>query len=215
VLANNNKTAEIKVVDNIGVAGRTQSGLSNGTLISEVDRLDAGIILKVTPSISSDGFVRMEISPEISQLSGRTTQINRDQTSPIITKRTVDTVVTVKDGQSVVIGGLIQTSDEERSSKVPILGDIPILGAPFRTRSNAAQKTELLVILTPRVIPGHAADSEGLVRDVTEQAVEALEDPGRVEDYLERVRRDIERTKARNGGYLLPPAAPSAGGGNP
>lgn len=208
VLANNNKEAQIKVVDNLGVAGRTESGFSAGTVISEVDRIDAGIILKVTPSISSDGYVRMEISPEISQLSARVTQINENQTAPIITKRTVDTVVTVKDGQSVVIGGLIQTSDEERDSKVPILGDIPILGLPFRTKSKSATKTELLVILTPRVIPGQAGNSEDLIRDVTEQSLDKLEDPGKVGDYLERIRQDIQRAKERHGGYLLPPNSP-------
>ena len=210
VLANNNKEATIKVVDNLGVAGRTQAGISVGTIISEVDRIDAGIILKVTPSISTDGYVRMEISPEISQLSARTTQINENQTSPIITKRTVDTVVTVKDGQSVVIGGLIQSSDEERDSKVPILGDIPILGWPFRTKSNAATKTELLVILTPRVIPGQAANSDDLVRDVTEQSLDKLEDPGKVSDYLERIRQDIQRSKQLHGGYDPQPANPGA-----
>lgn len=210
VLANNNKTAEIKVVDNIGVAGRTQSGLSNGTVISEVDRLDAGIILKVTPSISSDGFVRMEIAPEISQLSARTTQVNRDQTSPIITKRTVDTVVTIKDGQSVVIGGLIQTSDEQRNTKVPLLGDIPILGLPFRTKANTAQKTELLVILTPRVMPVQAAETENLVRDVTDQAVDRLEDPTRIQDYLDRIRDEVRRAKERNGGYVPTETLPAA-----
>ncbi|MFA6044385.1 MAG: secretin N-terminal domain-containing protein, partial [Phycisphaerales bacterium] len=207
VLANNNKEATIKVVDNLGVAGRTESGIGAGTVISEVDRIDAGIILKVTPSISTDGYVRMEISPEISQLSARVTQINENQTAPIITKRTVDTVVTVKDGQSVVIGGLIQTSDEERDSKVPILGDIPILGWPFRTKSTAATKTELLVILTPRVIPGQTANADDLVRDVTEQSLDKLEDPGKVSDYLERIRQDIQRAKQQHGGYLVPPVS--------
>lgn len=200
VLADNNKEATISVVDEIGVAGRSQFGGVNGTsVISEVERIPAGIILKVTPSISSDGYVRMEVSPEISALTSRTTQINRDQTAPIISKRTVDTVVTVKDGQSVVIGGLIQTSDEERNSKVPIIGDIPIIGLPFRTKKNEVNKTELLVILTPRVIPGGAASPEGLIRDVTEQTVDRLEDPTRVEDYLERIRLEIEETNRRNG----------------
>ncbi|MCE7973010.1 MAG: hypothetical protein DYG92_01605 [Leptolyngbya sp. PLA1] len=200
VLADNNKEATISVVDEIGVAGRSQFGGVNGTsVISEVQRVPAGIILKVTPSISADGYVRMEVSPEISALTSRTTQINRDQTAPIISKRTVDTVVTVKDGQSVVIGGLIQTSDEERNSKVPIIGDIPIIGLPFRTKKNEVNKTELLVILTPRVIPGGAASPEGLIRDVTEQTVDRLEDPTRVEDYLERIRLEIEETNRRNG----------------
>jgi type II secretion system protein D len=220
VLANNNQAAEIKVVDNIGVAGRSQfgSGVNSTTVISEVERLDAGIILKVTPSISTDGFVRMEIKPEISQLTGRTTQINSNQTSPIITKRNVDTVVTVRDGQSVVIGGLIQTTEERRESKVPILGDIPILGLPFRSKKNEANKTELLVILTPRVVPGQAGDTEGLVRDVTDQAVERVEDPSKLQDYLERIRQEVEQTRKRQSqsGQATPPVDTSASrGGQP
>jgi type II secretion system protein D len=207
VLANNNKQASIKVVDNIGLAGQTERGFGTNTIVSTVERQDVGIILNVTPSISSDGFIRMEIMPEISSLTQRTTQINRDQTAPIITKRTVETVVTVKDGQSVVIGGLIQTTDDNRRSKVPLLGDIPILGLPFRTKQNTMNKTELLVILTPRVIPNDPEHNETIVRDVTEQQINRLDDPTRIEEFLERVRKEIEVQKARDG-YIRPPDAP-------
>ncbi|GJQ30308.1 MAG: hypothetical protein HBSAPP03_21920 [Phycisphaerae bacterium] len=199
VLANNNKKATIKVVDDIGLAGQTQRGFGSDTIVSTVERQDVGIILNVTPAISADGFVRMEISPEISSLTTRTTQINRDQTAPIITKRTVDTVVTVKDGQSVVIGGLIQTTDESRRTKVPLLGDIPILGLPFRTKQNSMNKTELLVILTPRVIANDTPDAEAAVRDVTDQQVDRLDDPTRIEEFLERIRLEVQQQKAKHG----------------
>lgn len=199
VLANNNKLATIKVVDDIGLAGNTQRGFGSDTIVSTVQRQDVGIILNVTPAISADGFVRMEISPEISSLTGRTTQINRDQTAPIITKRTVDTVVTVKDGQSVVIGGLIQTTEESRRTRVPILGDIPFLGIPFRTKQNSMSKTELLVILTPRVIPTDSAESDAVVRDVTEQQIDRLDDPTRIEEFLDRIRLEVQQQKAKHG----------------
>ncbi len=195
VMVNNNQPAEIKVVDEIGVASETER--SNNGLISGVDRIDAGIILNVTPSISADGFVRMEIKPEISALTSRTTQINADQTSPIITRRTIDTVVTVKDGQSVVIGGLIQTSEETRRTKVPILGDIPILGLPFNSTEDETRKTELMVILTPRVIPGQSEDQDKLIKDVTDSAIERLENPTNIEDYLERIKSEVRRKRAQ------------------
>lgn len=194
VMVNNNQPAEIKVVDEIGVASQTER--SNNGLISGVTRLDAGIILNVTPSISADGFVRMEIKPEISALTSRTTQINADQTSPIITRRTIDTVVTVKDGQSVVIGGLIQTSEETRRTKVPILGDIPILGIPFNSTEDETRKTELMVILTPRVIPGQSEDQDKLIKDVTEQSIDRLENPTKIQDYLERIKSEVRRKRA-------------------
>jgi type II secretion system protein D len=194
VMVNNNQEANIQVGENIAIVDGVERTVQ-GTSFADVIRKDVGIILNVTPSISSDGFVRMDIKPEISQLSAKTIQVNRDFQSPIITKRAVDTVVTVKDGQSVVIGGLIQTSEEQRRTKVPILGDIPILGLPFRSKQDTNVKTELLVILTPRVIPGQAGMSESLVHDVTEEAVDRLEDPSKVQDYLERVRQEVHRKR--------------------
>jgi type II secretion system protein D len=196
VTVNNNQKAEINVGDDIGVAGNTERS-SLGTLISSVSRIPVGILMNVTPAISEDGFVRMEITPEISQLTNRTTQINRDQTSPVIAKRRVDTVVTVRDGQSVVIGGLIQTTQEERRSKVPILGDIPVLGLPFRTKLQEAKKTELLVIVTPRVIPSVPGQAHGMAEDVSEQSVNRMEDSGRVLDYLESIKADIKAARDR------------------
>ncbi|MBL9002048.1 MAG: hypothetical protein JNK25_13025 [Phycisphaerae bacterium] len=223
VTVNNNQPAKINVGEEIGIAGDTQFN-NFGNLISSVERIPVGIIMNVTPSISDDGFVRMDINPEISQLTNKTTQINRDQTAPIIARRSVDTVVTVKDGQSVVIGGLIQTTQEERRTKMPIIGDIPVLGLPFTTKQQEAKKTELLVIVTPRVIPNLPGTVHGMVEEVTQQRVDGLEDPTRILDYLERVKEDIKALKARSTpaaeptstipppdpvypDYVLPPAA--------
>jgi general secretion pathway protein D len=215
VMVNNNQTAKIQVGENIAVVNGVDHGTA-GNSFANVIRQDVGIILDVVPSISADGFVRMDIKPEISQLSEKVTQVSTDVSSPIITKRAVDTVVTVKDGQSVVIGGLIQTTEEKRRTKVPILGDIPIIGLPFRTKKDTAVKTELLVILTPRVIPGAAGLQESAVKDVTEQAVDRLEDPSRVEDYLDRVKREIKKKREREAQPQEPPtpdpAAPDAPG---
>jgi len=196
VMVNNNQTAKIQVGENVAVVNGVDRS-STGSSFANVVREDVGIILNVIPSISADGFVRMDIQPEISQLSAKTTQISSDVASPIITKRSVDTVVTVKDGQSVVIGGLIQTTEEQRRTKVPYLADIPILGLPFRTKKDTNVKTELLVILTPRVIPGEAGMAEPLVQDVTEQSVDRLEDPSKIQDYLERIRLEVKRKREK------------------
>jgi len=198
VTVNNNQEAIINVGDEIGVAANTERS-SLGTLVSSVERIPVGIIMNVTPSISDDGFVRMDITPEISQLTARTTQINRDQTAPIIARRKVDTVVTVKNGQSVVIGGLIQSTTEERRSKVPILGDIPILGIPFRTKNEQSRKTELLVIVTPRIIPGLPGSSNVGVEGIAGQSIEKMEDPTRVLDYLESIKEDIKKLRSKRG----------------
>ncbi|MFG0283745.1 MAG: secretin N-terminal domain-containing protein, partial [Phycisphaerales bacterium JB039] len=158
VTVNNNQSAFIQVGENVTLpAGTTQSGETIRVL---TEPRDVGILLNVTPSISSDGFVRMDIAPEISQVSNRTTQISEDFEAPIITQRRVETTVTVRDGQTVIIGGLIQTIQDERETKVPLLGDIPGIGQVFRTRTRENVKTELLVILTPRVVPGGSQDQK-------------------------------------------------------
>jgi len=157
VTVNNNEAAFIQVGEDIAIVESVDT--FEDRTQANVIRRDIGIILNVTPSISADGFVRMEIQPEISDVSARTTQISADFESPIITQRRVDTVVTVKDGQTVVIGGLIETSDTIRRTKVPILGDIPLLGEAFRTHQIEKVKTELMVILTPRIIGGRDAAS--------------------------------------------------------
>jgi len=113
---------------------------------------DIGVILNVTPSINPEGFVRLEIEPEISLLSKETTQISESFESPVITRRRANTTVTVKDGQTVVIGGLIQDRFERIDKKIPFLGDIPILGFFFSNKSEQIQKTELLIVLTPHVV---------------------------------------------------------------
>lgn len=156
VAVNNNERAFIQVGDNIAIVQSVER-LDNGNTRADVTRDDVGILLTVTPSISADGFVRMDIQPEISTVSARTTAITADFEAPIISRRTIETVVTVMDGQTVVIGGLIQTTQEKRESRVPILGSIPIIGLPFRSWQEVDVKTELLVILTPRVIPGGRA----------------------------------------------------------
>jgi len=195
VMVNNNQIATINVGENVAIVDGVER-YSQGNSSAVVKRENVGIILKVTPSISADGFVRMEVAPEISQLSQKTTQIDANVAAPVITQRKVETVVTVRDGQSVVIGGLIQTTQEQRRTKVPIVGDIPIIGLPFRSWKTSNVKTELLVILTPRVIPGQSGYADQIVTDVTESSVEKLEDPTRIQDYLEQIRQEIRNRKA-------------------
>jgi type II secretion system protein D len=186
ILVNNNTKAQIQVGENIAIVQGVER-TPQGSTRSDVERKDVGIILDVTPSISSDGFVKMEIKPEISTVSNSVTPISADFQAPVINKRTVDTVVTVKDGQSVVIGGLIQSTEEKRKTKVPLLGDIPGLGMIFRTSKNTTRKTELLMILTPRVVMGRDAKSIQRIENTTDRAIERLADPTKVREYLDRI----------------------------
>jgi type II secretion system protein D len=137
--------SEIRLPDSIAT-------FDTGTQSTTVTAQEIGIILEVRPTINPDGFVRMDIRPTISRLSADTTDISETFKSPIIIKRTADTTVTVKDGETVVIGGLIEENSERRDMKIPFFGDIPIIGGLFRSETETRRRTELIIVLTPRVI---------------------------------------------------------------
>jgi general secretion pathway protein D len=124
-----------------------------GNAINSVSYTDVGIILKVTPFITSDGQVEMIVTPEISSVSAtESVTISTGVQAPVIDKRSADTVVVTPDGQTVIIGGLIANRKTESTSKIPILGDIPWLGFAFRSTSKKDVKTELLIFLTPHIV---------------------------------------------------------------
>lgn len=212
VTVTNNEPAVIQVGENIAIIESVDT-FESGRSQANVARRDVGIILNVTPTISPDGFVRMEINPEISQVSQRTTRISEDFESPIITQRLVDTIVTVKDGQTVVIGGLIQTTDQERNTKVPLLGDIPLLGKAFQTSLQSSVKTELLVILTPRVIQGTKPEDVSRQRVLSDLSIDRMAAVANVRRILDREARKeipeiapgIERPERGENGRLIEP----------
>ncbi|MEX2217316.1 MAG: secretin N-terminal domain-containing protein [Phycisphaerales bacterium] len=203
VTARNNEPATIQVGDNIAIVTNVSTFFTGGSQQANVERRDIGIILNVTPSISPDGFVRMDLKPEISSLSSRTTQISADFAAPVITQRKVQTVITVKDGQTVVIGGLIQTTQQERRTKMPLLGDLPLVGGIFRSHQDSDVKTELLMIVTPKVIYNDSPEGVDRFRRISERKIDALENPRAVRDALKR--DNMEDSVA-----YPPPAAPEA-----
>ncbi len=178
ILVNDNEDAEINVGEEIQLVTNIERS-DTGRVVSDVTPRNVGVILTVTPSISPDGYVRLDIAPEISAVSARTTQISEDFEAPIISQRKAETTVTVRDGQTIVIGGLIQNRGETRKTKVPFIGDIPILGIPFRSEKTTTTKTELLIILTPRVI---ASDRD--LRRVTDEELDRLSLPDDVKEAI-------------------------------
>lgn len=142
-----------------------------GSQSSSVVAQDLGVILEVLPSINPDGFVRMQVQPTLSRLSDRTTEISETFRSPIIDKREAQTTVTVKDGETVVLGGLIEEYSERRDMKVPVLGDIPLIGGLFRSETETRRRTELLIVLTPHVVGSNT--ETGLI-ERTRQAIDEL-----------------------------------------
>lgn len=165
ILTADNQEATINIGQSVPVVQSTQVTPQGGT-VSAIEYRDVGVMLTVTPRISPDGYVKMDVAPSISDLSSSKVTISKGEDLPIINQRTATTTVTVKSGQSVLIGGLIGTIDDERTKKVPLLGDIPGLGALFRSKSKGQTRKELLVVLTPQIL----LKGEGEGRSVDAQA---------------------------------------------
>ncbi len=151
IVAMDNQEALINISDSVPYVTGTQTS-TTGQISTSVSREDVGIKLEVTPQINPDGFVRMEIRQEVSDQTGSSVDVGPGVTAPIFFTRETETTVTVKDNETVVLGGLITSRVENREQKVPILGDIPGLGWLFRNQSDTTRRTELLVVLTPQVI---------------------------------------------------------------
>ena len=150
ILASDNKPAEILVGQLVPIVRNSfvnQFGTSN----SNYDYQSVGIILDVTPHINPDGQVILDVSPEISQLTAQTVNVSPGVNVPVIADRSAYSTVGIRDGQTIVIGGLMQDQKTLTVNKIPIIGDIPIIGAIFSRTQIDKTKTELLIFLTPHV----------------------------------------------------------------
>jgi general secretion pathway protein D len=198
ILARNNQPATISLGQQVPLVSNTRFDAVNGQ-INTVTYQNVGIILRVTPFISQDGMVEMIVSPETSQLADRTqwVPISRDALAPVINSRVADTVVVVPDGQTVIIGGLMQTQQTVTESKIPLLGDIPGLGNLFKRKQKQNNKTELMIFLTPHIVP---AAGQLAALTAQERANATLKPRSISEEQLEKVL----------GG--LPPKAPEDAG---
>jgi len=150
ILTTDNEEARITVGENRPFQTRATTDISGGSYESYEYR-DVGKILKITPHVSEGRNVRLKLSLEVTSLD-RVATVATTATRPVTQKRTIDTTVLVQDNRTIVIGGLIDDSRNENETKVPGLGDIPLLGWLFKTQSKGDQKTNLYVFLTPRVI---------------------------------------------------------------
>ncbi len=151
ILARNNQEAIITVgqtvpfIDNVNF-------LQGGQQVNTVTYRDIGIILRVTPFITQDGMVEMIVAPEISTITDERVTISDGVEAPVFAKRAAETVVVTPHGRTVIIGGLMEKNKIESKRKVPLLGDIPILGWAFSRTVKEDTKTELLIFLTPYIV---------------------------------------------------------------
>jgi general secretion pathway protein D len=146
----NNQQAQIQVGDNIPINQTTVNTLNSDTTLSSVEYVQTGVILDVVPRINPGGLVYMDIQQQVSDADTRS--ISGTQTNPRISTRSVSTQVAVQSGQTVLLGGLIKQDNAESDSSIPYLGKIPGLRWLFGTSSRSKARTELIVLITPRVI---------------------------------------------------------------
>ncbi|HBA88628.1 MAG TPA: type II secretion system protein GspD [Geobacter sp.] len=149
IMTSDNKEAEIFVGENVPFVSGTNL-TSTGLSQQSIERKDTGIILKIKPQISEGEYIKLDIYQEISAVKDfGGTAANPNLGS---TKRSAKTSVVVKNTDTVIIGGLIQDTDQVTERKIPLLGDIPGLGWLFKSKSTRREKTNLLIMLTPRII---------------------------------------------------------------
>lgn len=191
ILTTDNQKAEIMVGQNVPFkTAQTQNALTGGSaVLNSYERKDVGIKLSLTPQITSDDNVRLEVNQEISDVIE--TSIANDA-GPITSKRSASTTVVVKDRETMVIGGLIRDNVTSSTMKVPFLGDIPILGWLFKYKTTKVEKTNLMIFITPHII---------------KTAEESAELTRQREDILNEFRKEYHIEKKGDGPHsMLKPA---------
>ena len=170
VIALSGEDAEIITGSRLGYMTKT---ITSSGMIESVEFLDVGTKLKITPQIKSDGSMIMSIHPEVSEGSivNELPQKNSTETT---------TRLLVKDGQTIIIGGLIKDVSTETKKGVPILSDIPFLGVPFRKTSIDIEKREIIILISPHIVDAaHIADMQEPIKNIENRQKKSMGDmPG-------------------------------------
>jgi type II secretory pathway component GspD/PulD (secretin) len=155
-----------------------------------------GIILNVTPHINPDGMVILDVAPQVSQISTQTVNIQAGVNAPVFDQRSAQCRVAVRNNQTIVIGGLMQDQNNDTVNKIPLLGDIPYLGALFSSRNAKKSKTELLFFLTPQVA-AHPDLLGGMSKEEVDSTkiIPSAVAPGVFQDYMQRMHRPEAATQ--------------------
>jgi len=155
----NNQTAIMKVGTDVPFFTQQTTTFSdvNTTQTSgdQVSIITVGTVLAITPQISADGWISLDITPAITSLVEEKQSPSRNSSAPVLDIKQSSTLVRLRDGETIVMGGLIQNTSAKAERKIPLLGDIPWLGKLFQGKVNAKQKKELVIFLTPTIVPEH------------------------------------------------------------
>lgn len=169
-----NQTATLEVGDEVPITTQSAANVTNpdATIVSSIQYRQTGVILEVTPRVNKSGLVTLDVSQEVSDVS---TTTSSTLNSPTIQQRKFSSTVAVETGSTVALGGLIRDNVSRGKDGVPLLKDIPVLGAAFRSTNNNERRTELLVFMTPRIIR-----STDEARQMTDYLRDQLKDANQV-----------------------------------
>jgi len=171
IMVLDNEKAEIKVGDRISVQTQQQTGVTTTGVINSFQYLETGILLAVTPRINSGGMVTLEINQEVSQ--PKASAFGGTGSNPDVSTRNAKTSVVVANNESIVMGGLIRENSTLTSSGLPLISKIPVLGALFGHQDVTKDRTELILMITPRIVSDTAQARE--VTDELRRKLPALE----------------------------------------
>ncbi len=183
ILAVNKQLGQVFIGKKIGYRDATGTGVNGETMVGEVKFMETGTKLAFRPYIGDDGYIRMDIFPKDS-----TGNLNEDGI-PEETSTELATNIIVKDGQTVVIGGLFRDQVTTTRQQIPVLGSLPILGALFRSSKDATQREEMVILLTPHIIDApeqiHEPEASEEVARKHQAAKDAMQPFGRVKRALQ------------------------------
>jgi general secretion pathway protein D len=212
ILARNNQPATITVGQQVPLITSVRYD-TFGNAINSVTYQDVGVILKVTPFITADGLVEMIVSPQISSIDPTlTVPISANVNAPVIDIRSADTVAVTADGQTVIIGGLLGSTKSKTDTKIPFLGDIPLLGNLFKRQQKSDAKDELMIFLTPHIVqaPSELAALSAKERERSDASKGLTEEElNKFLDQLPKKNSAPDSTeKPRKAAPVLPPKGP-------
>jgi general secretion pathway protein D len=164
LLVLDHQTAALQVGDQVPII--TQSAISVVTtgapVVNSVDYRNTGVLLQITPRVNASGLITLDIDQEVSDVKATTTSTID---SPTITERRIVSSVVTQDGETIALGGLILDKQDNERSGIPLLSDIPVLGPLFRSTTKSRGRTELLVLLSPKIIRD-AREARGMTEEL-------------------------------------------------
>jgi len=170
-------------------------GTTNVNPFRTFERKEVGIKLEVLPQISEGDVIRLEIKQEVSSIAGAITSLSSDF---VTNKREIATTVLANDGEIIVLGGLLQDDEQIDLAKVPILGDIPVIGRAFQSKGKSRRKTNLMVFLRPKIIR-NASDARPLTQDLLNRArIEDVNQSGREISKIDQYISNLETSTTRD-----------------